>query len=72
MNYIKRSLVERGIKRGVRVFRKIGVLVRTLLLPIFDLFARPWPASSFCSVKLVKRLILELCQVHDSRTIAKK
>ena len=39
MNYIKKSLVKKGIKGGIKVFRGIETLVRVLLLSTLDSLA---------------------------------
>ena len=36
INYMKKSLVEGEIKRGVRAFEEVKALVKVLSLPILD------------------------------------
>lgn len=61
MNMVKRSLVRRRIKDGIKVSREIEALVKALSIPTFDFLARPWPVSSFYSpVGLARRLMQEL------------
>lgn len=69
MNCLKRLLVRREIKKRVEVLK----IVKTLLLPILNFFARFWPvSSSYFSEKLAQRLIQNFCSIWDPRTIAKE
>ena len=58
INYIKRLLVRRVIKRRVEALERIKVLkeIRALSLLILDLLAKPWPTNSSCFIKLAKKL----------------
>ena len=56
MNCIKRLLVEREIKRGVKAFEGVRVLVGVLSLPTLDLLAKRQPVSLSCSMKSARRL----------------
>ena len=55
-----------GTRNGVEVLGEIGALekVRTLSLPVFDLFVGLYgPASLSCSlIKLAKGLLQQFCQ----------
>ena len=44
---IKKSLAREKINSRIKAFRKIGILVKALLLPILDFLASFWLANSF-------------------------
>ena len=67
MNFVKKSLVK-GTRDGIGTLEGI----KTLLLPVSDLFV--WPrrlaSSSYYLIKSTKRLLQELRQAQDPRAIA--
>lgn len=72
MNFIKRSLVEKKTRVGLRAFRIVRALVRALLLSTLALYNKHWPAnSSWFSVKLAGGAAQVLRQVWDLRNIVK-
>ena len=50
INFVKKSLVEKRVRDKISALKKLQVLgsVRTLLLLVLDLFARPWLAKLSC------------------------
>ena len=69
---MKRLLVRRGIKRGIRASGGIRTLVEVSLLLTLDFLAGPWLVNLFCFMRLAKRLIQSFCQIRDFGTIIKK
>ena len=68
MNCIKRSLVGRETKRGVRAFGGVGASSLTIL----DYSAQLWLASSSCFlVGSTKKLMQKLPQIQNLEAITK-
>ena len=72
INLIKKFLVERGIRGGIRASEGVRTLLRASLLPTLDPFAGFWALPSlFCSsTGLFGGLTEGLRQVQDPRAIA--
>ena len=72
MNMVKRFSAKGKTRGGMGASRRIGVLVKALLLPVLDFFAGLWaPASSSCfPTGLVGGLTWEFRQKQDPGAIA--
>ena len=56
MNLVKRSLVEKRTKSGIRAFGEVKILIEASLLSILDFLTKFWPASSsYFSVKSARK-----------------
>ena len=71
MNVVKRSLVEKRTRGGVKASGGVGALVRASSLPALNLWTEPWPAnSSYSPVRLAEGLTQGLRQAQDPGAIA--
>ena len=69
MNFVNKFLTERRTRGRIRALERI----RTSLLLVLDLFAKPKPASSsYFPEMLTKRLRQKLCEVQDLWAIIKE
>ena len=58
MNFVKRFLVEKKLKSGIKTSREIGALVKALLLSTLDLLTEFWSPNLSCFlVRLAGKLI---------------
>lgn len=69
INWVKKSLVSREIKREMRALKE----VRALLLRALNFPTRFWVLASFfsCLKRLTKRVMQGLCCIYNPRAIIK-
>ena len=70
---MKKFLMKRGIRGGVRASKEVRALVRTLSLPILNFRIRFWlTSSSYSLIGLAKELMQRLHQARNLGAIAIK